>query len=272
MQVGKCSRRFGGPSAATACPLGSMACVVISPSCRTIAVHPEVEGPAPMRTQTPWFRLSATVAVAALMLAQAQPPRAMAQDAPPPPPGAAPADQQTADPPQRVGRLAQITGTVSFHTQDEDQWNPATLNYPVVQGNAFWTEPNARAVIEVSASRVAMAPGTELTVGTLTDTAFQAVEPQGELYLRVRAATPDESYAVQTPRGLVTLQSPGRCGVVAGDTQNPTLITVVEGAAHVEGPGMTLDVGANQTANITGGDRFEGQVGPAQRDPFLTAM
>ena len=66
-----------------------------------------------------------------------------------------------------------------------------------------------QAVIEVSASRIAMAPGTELDVTTLTDTAFQATEPQGELYLRVRAATPDETYAVQTPRGLVTLQVTG---------------------------------------------------------------
>jgi hypothetical protein len=224
-----------------------------------------------MRTQSPWFRLSATVAVSALLLAQAQPPRALAQGAPPPQ-QAAPPDQQTGDPPQRVGRLAQITGTVSFHTQDEDQWNRATLNYPVVQGNSFWTELNARAVIEVSASRVAMAPGTELSVGTLTDTAFQAIEPQGELYFRVRAATPDETYAVQTPRGVVTLQSPGRYDVVAGDTQNPTLVTVVDGAAHIEAPGLTLDVAASQTASITGSDSFEGQVGPAQRDAFLTAM
>ena len=165
-----------------------------------------------------------------------------------------------------------MTGTVSFRAQDEDQWNPATPNYPVVQGNAFWTQLNARAVIEISASRIAMAPGTELDVTTLTDTAFEATEPQGELYLRVRAATPDETYAVQTPRGLVTLQSPGRYDVVAGDTQTPTLVTVVEGAAHIEGPGLTLDVGANQTASVNGSDSFEGQVGPAQRDAFLTAM
>ena len=152
------------------------------------------------------------------------------------------------------------------------QWNPATLNYPVTQGNAFWTEPNAQAVIEVSASRIAMAPGTELDIATLTDTAFQATEPQGEVYLHVQAAAPDETYAVQTPRGLVTLAAPGRYGVVAGDTQNPTVVTVIEGSAQVEGPGVSLDVGANQTASITGTDTFQGEVGPAQRDAFLTAM
>ena len=218
------------------------------------------------------FRLAATVAVTALLLPQVLPQPAMAQGAPPPLRPAGAQDQQGGDPPTRVGRLAQVSGTVSFHAQDEDQWNPATLNFPVVQGNAFWTEPNAQAVIEVSASRIAMAPGTELDVATLTDTAFQATEAQGEVYLRIRAATPDETYAVQTPRGLVTLTAPGRYGVVAGDTQNPTTVTVVEGSAHVEGPGVSLDVGANQTASVTGSDTFQGEVGPAQRDAFLTAM
>ena len=225
-----------------------------------------------MRTQNPRFRLAATVAVTALLLPQVLPRSAMAQATPPPLRESVAPDQQGGDPPTRVGRLARLTGSVSFHAQDDEQWNPATLNFPVVQGNAFWTEPNAQAVIEISASRIAMAPGTELDVATLTDTAFQGTQSQGELYLRIRAATPDETYAVQTPRGLVTLTSPGRYGVVAGDTQSPTTVTVIEGTAHVEGPGVSLDIGANQMASVTGGDTFQGEVGPAQRDAFLTAM
>ncbi len=226
-----------------------------------------------MRTQNRPFRLTSAAAIAALLVAQALPQPVLAQGAPPPPPQAGvPDQQQGGDPPARVGRLAQLSGTVSFHPQDDQQWSPATLNYPVTQGDAFWTEPNARAVIEVSASRIAMAPGTELDVGTLTDSAFQATVPQGELYLNVRTAAPGETYAVQTPRGLVTFTAPGRYGVVAGDTQNPTTVTVVEGAARVEGPGVSLDVAANQTASVTGTDTFQGEVGPAQRDAFLTAM
>jgi hypothetical protein len=221
-----------------------------------------------MRTQNNPFRLTATVAVAGLLLAQMLPGSVLAQPAPPP--GAQ--DQQTGDPPVRVGRLARVSGTVSFHTQDDNQWTPATLNYPVTSGNAFWTEPNAQAEIEVSASRIAMAPGTELDIASLTDTALQATEPQGEVYLRLRSAAPDETYAVQTPRGVVALASPGRYEVAAGDTDNPTRITVVEGSAQVTGPGLTLDVGPHQTAMISGTDTFQGQVGPEQPDPFLTAM
>jgi hypothetical protein len=238
-----------------------------------------------MRTQNHPFRLTATAAIAALLVAQMLPEPALAAlvlaQTPPqpvlaqgaPPLQAAPQDQrQGGDPPSRVGRLAQVSGTVSFHTQDDTQWNPATLNYPVTQGDAFWTEPNAQAVLEVSASRIAMAPGTELDVASLTDRAFQATVPQGELYLRVRKAAPDETYAVQTPRGMVTLSAPGRYGVVSGDTQTPTTVAVIEGSAQVLGPGVALDVGPDQVATVTGVDTFQGEVGPAQRDAFLTTM
>jgi hypothetical protein len=181
-------------------------------------------------------------------------------------------DQPIEDPPTRVGRLAQLGGTVSFHTQDDSQWRAALLNYPVIAGNAFWTELNAQAVIEISASRITMAPATELDVAILTDTAFQATEPRGELYLRLQGATPDETYMVQTPRGLVSLAGSGRYGVVAGDTQHPTLVTVIEGSARIECPDATISVMRGQTARISGTDRFHGEVGPLQRDGFLTAM
>ncbi len=116
-----------------------------------------------------------------------------------------------------------------------------------------------------------MAPSTELDIAALNDTGFQGTTAQGELYLHLLPARPAESYAVQTPRGLATLAVPGRYGVVAGDTEHPTLVTVIEGSAHVEGPGVSLDVGPEQTATIVGTDTFQGSIGPAQSDPFLTA-
>ena len=223
-----------------------------------------------MRTRSNPFRLTAVIAVAGLLFGQVLPRPALAQSAPPPLPPAA--GQQPGDPPARVGRLAQVSGTVSFHRQDETDWSPAMLNYPVAAGDAFWTQPNAQAGIEVSASRIVMAPATELDVAAMTDTALQASLPQGEAYLRLEPGAPDESYAVQTPRGLAILSVPGRYLIAAGDTQSPTLITVIQGAAHVSGPGTELDVASGQTASISGTDTFQGAVGPAQPDAFLSAM
>jgi hypothetical protein len=218
-----------------------------------------------MRTQNRSFRLTTALAVAGLLSVQLPFP-AVAQAIPPPP------MSQQGDPPTRVGRLAHMTGTVSVHTQDETSWNQAIPNYPITTGDAFWTQPGAQASIEVSASRIVMAPQTELDVANLTDTAFQATVPQGEMYLHIQPAAPNEAYAVQTPRGLATLSSPGRYELVAGDTQDPTEVTVVQGSAHIEGPGVTMDVAANQTATLTGTDSFQGSIAPAQPDAFLTAM
>ena len=116
-----------------------------------------------MRTQNRPFRLTATVAVTALLVAQTVPQPVVAQAVPPPPP------------PRRACR----TSRLAIRRHASAGWRSSTarcrstprtrtsgtrrrLNYPVTQGNSFWTEPNAQAAIEVSASRVAMAPGTEL--------------------------------------------------------------------------------------------------------------
>src|SRR5579871_4708708 len=66
-----------------------------------------------------------------------------------PPPGSQGQSSDDVDPPARVGRLSYIGGTVSFHTIDEDQWEPAVVNYPVTEGLSFWTEPGSHATLQL---------------------------------------------------------------------------------------------------------------------------
>src|SRR5689334_4512203 len=72
-----------------------------------------------------------------------------------------PAVAQTADPPARVGRLAAITGTVSYHLANADRWEAAALNLPLTSGAAVWTEPSARAAVDVGANRITLDSLTE---------------------------------------------------------------------------------------------------------------
>ncbi len=200
-----------------------------------------------------------------------------AQPAPPPlpapqPGAAAPAEQTQPDPPSRVGRVAAITGTASFHGQNDTQWTPLSVNFPVSAGNAFWTEPNAQMRLEISDSLIAMAPATEFDVHALDQTGMQGVAARGEVYLDLRNIGPDEAWIVQTPRGLVKLNSNGRYGIVVGTTDDPTLVTVIEGSASVESPGFSLTIEPNQAARLTGTDTFQGVIQPARRDAFLIAM
>jgi hypothetical protein len=226
-----------------------------------------------MRAQGKLFRLTTMGAVAGMAMGPGLPPGALAQPAPTP--LAAPqqaADQAIGDPPERVGRLAQMTGAVSFHTASDTQWSNAAVNYPVATGDSFWTQPNAGAALEVSASRIALAGTTELDIAALDGNGLQATLPQGEVYVRLRDLGAGETWSLQTPRGQVTIQGAGRFEVAAGDTQAPTTITVLDGAAQISGPNIALQVAANQTATITGTDTLQASVGPAQRDSFLTTM
>jgi len=223
-----------------------------------------------MRKNPRLFRLSATVAIGALLCDPVWP-GALAQPAPPAA-SAAPADQNQADPPARVGRVASQSGAVSFRTSADTQWSAARSNYPVSAGNAFWTEPTALAEVEISASRIDLAGQTEFDVTTLSDSGLQAVLPQGELYFQLIGLEANEVWTVDTPRGTVRMTAAGRYDIVAGTTEQPTAVTVLEGSAEIDGPGVSLKIAANQTATVTGaGPSFQGSVGAAVRDAFLSA-
>lgn len=222
-----------------------------------------------MRAHNKLFRFAAWIATFGMILGPAAP-AVQAQTAPPPPP-ADQAQGPEVTPPLRVGRMAWMQGAVSFHTADQSDWSPAVVNYPVTTGDGFWTQPGAEAGIQVSDVLVALNATTELDVSNLDETSFVATEPQGEIYLHVGTLTPGETYAIQTPRGTVTIATSGRYEIAAGTTQSPTLVTVLQGTAQITGA-PTLDVPAGGTAEITGDQVFQAQIVPAVHDAFLNAM
>ncbi len=221
-----------------------------------------------MRTHTPIFRLTAALTTAALLLGStAMTAPARAQQAP----DQAQPDQTQPDPPARVGRLARTTGSVSYHAAGDTQWTPATMNFPVASGSSFWTEPNAQAEIELSASRVGLAGGTEIDIGALDANGLRATLTQGQILLRPRDLAAGETWSVQTPRGTVTTAHPGRIAVSAGDTGSPSIVSVLEGEATVTGPGLEQTLTAGQAASITGTDTMQVSVGPAAPDAFANS-
>ncbi len=233
-----------------------------------------------MRMQQTTFRLSTALAItgvafgpltAQLAWAQSQVPRPLPPLAPAAG-AAATADVNAADPPSRVGRLARVTGTVSFHTADEDHWEPATVNYPVTTGNAFWTEPQSAAAIDIDAAHAALDQQTEFDIDTLDAQDFAATEAQGAVYLNIRLIGPGQIYSIATPRGTVSIAAVGRYEIVAGDTERPTTVTVVDGAAQVTGSDLALQIGPHQTASVVGTDNFQGGIGPESDDTFLAAQ
>ena len=175
------------------------------------------------------------------------------------------------DPPARVGRMARLLGTVSFRGVEQPEWQAAAMNYPVTSGNSFWTEPSSAAEVDIGPARLALDQSTQFDIETLDDHALQATQAQGATFLRVRAMEAGDIYRITTPRGAVVITQPGAYGIIAGDRDHPTFVTVVEGAARIDSTSASLTLGPRQTGRIEGEDRFAVSVGPAIMDPFVTA-
>jgi len=173
---------------------------------------------------------------------------AVGQAGPPPMPGDAQQPSDGTDPPARVGRLSYISGTVSFHTVDEDQWEPAAVNYPVTEGLSFWTEPGARASLQLGHGVVRLDGSTEVDVQQFNDQVIQINVPQGSINFRLRRLDPDETYQIATPSGTVALTSAGSFHVDAGANGAPGGVTVLQGQAQLVGDnsGMTINNGQQQ--------------------------
>ena len=184
---------------------------------------------------------------------------------------AAPAAAQEVSPPPRVGRIAWTRGQVSFRPAGGQSWDQAVQNYPLTAGDALWTAAGAEAAAQVSATTVDLAAGTELDVDQLDATQLVGTLPQGEAVLRVGPLLPGESYQLITPRGTVTIATPGRYEIAAGTTDTPTLVNVYQGAAQLSGP-SSLTIRAGQSAQITGDQNFAVRLTPALHDAFAERM
>jgi hypothetical protein len=160
------------------------------------------------------------------------------------------------DPPGRVGRLSLIEGTVSFRNAEEDQWVPATLNFPVTTGDSFWTEPGARAEIQIGSTDLRLDQATAIDIARLDDATTQLQVDQGSINLRVRELPPG-GVRIVTPRATVEVLQPGRYHVDVVPSQAPSSndhvrVAVLEGLARIEGEGVAapLTVSAGHSATL----------------------
>src|SRR4051812_49101428 len=103
-----------------------------------------------------WKSLQGCAAVAALVLASA----ASLADEGPAGPGDRPGD--------RSGRIGALSGTVSVHAAGQTRWIAAVSERALVSGDGVWTQPGARAKVELGRAALELQEQTQLEVANLT--------------------------------------------------------------------------------------------------------
>ncbi len=149
-----------------------------------------------------------------------------------------------ADPPDRVGRLNYMQGTLSFKVGGVDEWVPGVLNYPLTTGDELWTDAGGRAELHVGSTAIQLDSQTNLSIFSLDDQTVRLFLYSGSLAVRVRALDPSDVMEVDTPAGTFSLTSPGSYRIDVADNGDTTAV--------VWNGGVTVSLGSSTLALSTG--------------------
>src|SRR5207249_5001628 len=136
---------------------------------------------------------------AALLLALMNSWRASAQEPAP-----------SGDPPSRVARLNYLQGSVSLQPAGETDWVGAVLNRPLTTSDRLWTDPGARAELQLGSATMRLAASTGFSFLDLDDNAIQVQLTAGTIDIRVKRLDRDEIFEIDTPNQAFSIQRPGQ--------------------------------------------------------------
>ena len=166
-------------------------------------------------------------------------------------PAAAQQPEAAQEPPARVGTVSIVSGNLAFHAQGDTQWSAAGVNYPVATGGSFWTDPQARAQIQIGPSTIGMDGGTELDIANLNEQAAQLGLPQGRIHLHLRQLDAGQSFEIDLPQGTVRLLQPGSYDIAAGGPDEGARVAVFAGSARFVGGGADLGIRSGDAAVLS---------------------
>jgi hypothetical protein len=161
-------------------------------------------------------------------------------------------DDQSYDPPGRVGRLNLIDGSVSFRPAGEDDWVGAIVNRPIVTGDDLWADVDSRAEVHIGSAAVRLGEKTGITFLEVDDRTTQIRLAQGSLIVRVRHVDDDDSYEIDTPNLAFNVLQPGEYRIDVSEDGSQTIATVFHGRGRITGGGYTYTAIAGQSYQFTG--------------------
>ncbi|MGD1102134.1 MAG: DUF6600 domain-containing protein [Terriglobia bacterium] len=156
------------------------------------------------------------------------------------------------DPPGRVARLSLAQGKVSFQPSGETEWSEATVNRPVTTGDRLYTDPGARAELEVGPFAVRLSQSADVTLANLNDQLMQLGVGQGTLRVTIYEMPENNSVEIDTPNGALILQTAGSYRVDTAADGNSTQVTVNAGTLQISAGDLSQTLQSGQAVQLTG--------------------
>jgi len=183
---------------------------------------------------------------------------------------AALAQPDEADPPGRVGRIADLVGTVWQYTPETGDWVAAVRNRPLTTGDRLSTDAGGRAEVRIGSTTVRLDSGSEIEVQRLDDERMAFRLHNGSAAVRLRNREAAAEFELETDEGRFTVQRPGRFRFDREDATSH--VTVDSGQALYEGPRNAVSVYSRQRAEvwIDADDKAQYSLTEPRRDEFAT--
>src|SRR5438132_6088762 len=156
------------------------------------------------------------------------------------------------DIPGRVGRLAYLEGSAGAYHDPQIGWEQAFVNSPITSENSVWTEPGARAELQLGGTAVRLDGATQLDISRLDDLVFDAAVVRGSVGLRVRYKQRDDRYVISTPQARFLIDTDGRYRIDVAPENDESRLTVFSGTAHLDGAGGRVRVDAGRSVVVYG--------------------
>ncbi|HXL21696.1 MAG TPA: DUF6600 domain-containing protein [Candidatus Dormibacteraeota bacterium] len=164
------------------------------------------------------------------------------------------------DPPSRVARLSQISGSVSFNPAGTDDWVDAVPNRPLTTGDKLWADRGARAEVHLGAASLHLSSNTGFSFLNLTDDTTQIQLTEGTVRVRVKRLDENETFEIDTPNLAFSILRPGVYKISVDESGDTTIVQVRAGEGEVTGGGSAYTVHAHETGTFSGSDQLNADV------------
>ena len=167
----------------------------------------------------------------------------------------------------RVARISFISGEAQVKRLETDEWEQATLNLPLVEGDEVTTSAGSRVEIQFdNYQHVRLDENAYLKFVVLQDQGIAVSLSLGSMDLRITQFNKDHAYfEIDAPRSTIAIQKPGQYRVdagQAGDTEIRVAVTQGgEARVYSENSGFTVKNGRTARLLISGDDAGEWEPG-----------